>query len=331
METMNGCEFEMRTLLLASLLTGLASQPPACLADGNNVVSTGAPIKGGIHDDAQVQSSTRLFTQPAAVKPLPVQQYSGAPNRVKKTAPVPPVVKPKVEQKPTDEQPKPEVKLWGRAEDKEEEKEAKPSARLWGEPPEATDGTPAKKTPAAKSGNGSTPAYGVKSYQPGYEVTEVKVLPPVRPGMRSVAGRLRVSAAPREAVAAQLSLPRHVPANWSEWYDRVAHAIYQVWQQQSVGPGDAAIRTTVFDTNDVDCQITDFQPAGDIARHAEAESRFRDAALAAVSSLDKSSVCQFPAVHPKKVSFDVHLSRLVDGPAGCRVIHTNEADRVTQH
>jgi hypothetical protein len=126
--------------------------------------------------------------------------------------------------------------------------------------------------------------------------------------------------------ATQFVLPEQLPANWDEWYQRVAGAIYQVWVQQNVCPGVAIVQATIWDSHAAEGQIVDFTPAGDLARNVRAESSYRDAALRAVNSLDNSSICAFPAEHPKKVVFDIQLSRLVDGPAGCKVVHTHESE-----
>jgi hypothetical protein len=144
-----------------------------------------------------------------------------------------------------------------------------------------------------------------------------KLMPDAAPAPRATG--------PQPLAAKQLALPHHLPANWNEWYQNVARAIYQVWQQEQVCPGTATVRTTVFAGQEVDSQIFEFKPAADLKRDAPAESFFRDAALKSVNSIDKSAVCLFPAdQHPKKVVFDIQLTRLVDGPAGCEVVHTHQ-------
>jgi hypothetical protein len=172
------------------------------------------------------------------------------------------------------------------------------------------------------------------TFKPGYAVTQVHQ-PPTRRTItsagilnnQSALGRLRGdSAAPKELAATEFVLPAHIPATWDEWYQGVAHAIYQVWVQQNVCPGSATVRTTVWDTQDAEGQVMDFTPAADIRRNARTESDYREAALKSVNSLDKARVCVFPAKHPKKVVFDIQLTRLVNGPAGCQVVHTDQSE-----
>ncbi|HEY9774571.1 MAG TPA: hypothetical protein V6C81_12280 [Planktothrix sp.] len=318
------------------LIACLAASKQCCLADSSrqSAPASQLPLKGGVDHAASVQSSTSLFTDTQDANHIQPQQFSGAPNRGAKPVAVPPVVKknpPKEPPKSAGDEEKPPTKLWGQVDDKNEE-EPKKGPKLWGEPPEQPDGEKGRKPHIAKLGGGepSSPSNGVTSWQPGYGVTEVKVLPTPKPALSAVAGRLRPQPRAREAVAAQLALPRHLPANWNEWYDRVARAIYQVWQQQSVKPGSATVRATVYDSTDVDCAVTDFEAAADLQRNPVTESHFRDAALCAVSSIDKSTVCQFPLVHPRKVSFDIQLTRLADGPAGCHVIRVRDSEQTTK-
>jgi len=114
------------------------------------------------------------------------------------------------------------------------------------------------------------------------------------------------------------------PSNWQQWYERVAHAIYGQWKQQTtVGPGNSMVLITVNRLHDVECKIVDFSPAADVQRDIAAESRFRDASLKSVSSLNGNPLWEFPVSKkpPRQIVFDMQFKHGVGETAGCEVVH----------
>jgi hypothetical protein len=80
---------------------------------------------------------------------------------------------------------------------------------------------------------------------------------------------------------------------------------------------------TVYRTHDVECKIVDFSPAADVQRDLAAESRFRDASLKSVSSLNGDLLWEFPVSKkpPKQIVFDMQFKHGVGETAGCEVVH----------
>jgi len=120
------------------------------------------------------------------------------------------------------------------------------------------------------------------------------------------------------------------PANWDEWYQRIARAIYQRWKQNSTGPGSAILTITVFNSRDVDSKVTEFVPALDAERNAQTESAFKDVALKSVSSLSGDDIWQFPAsaASLKHIVFDMELKHAVGETAGCKVVHMHDGAKI---
>ncbi len=117
------------------------------------------------------------------------------------------------------------------------------------------------------------------------------------------------------------------PTTWDEWYERVAHAIYEQWKQQTtVGAGNSIVLITAYRTHDVDCKIVDFSPAADVKRDLGAETRFRDASLRSVTSLNRDPVWEFPVSEhpPKKIVFDMQFKHGVGETGGCEVVHMQD-------
>jgi hypothetical protein len=340
---------DRRERLIALIITfAIASACPlsASAADSGGSTATdttGKVLKGDVHDAGMLVPSATLIPGSDQKQAAPVQQYAG--SEQDKLHPHTPPKGPVPVKKPGDgagkgTQPPPPPKLWGTASDDERPANTPPA---WGQetPVRPAIAPPAAvRLPAPKKPTSITPPDGVMTWQPGHAVKQVKpqvaepmhftwaelnaILMNKRSLMPNAAAPPRATG-PQPLAAKQLALPHHLPANWNEWYQNVAHAIYQVWQQEQVCPGTATVRTTVFAGQEVDCRIFEFKAAADLKRNASAESFFRDAALKSVNSIDKSAVCQFPAdQHPKKVVFDIQLTRLVDGPAGCEVVHTHQ-------
>ncbi len=129
---------------------------------------------------------------------------------------------------------------------------------------------------------------------------------------------------PPEMRASQLALPSLPPVGtWDAWYQRVAKAMYNRWQQNHPGAGLSTVLITAYNTRDVDCRITTFTPAEGASRDAAAEGQFKNTALQCVSSLSKDPIWQFPtcAGSLKKVTFEIELKHAVGEDNGCRVVH----------
>ncbi len=130
--------------------------------------------------------------------------------------------------------------------------------------------------------------------------------------------------------ATQMTLPEAkviAPANWDQWYQKVAKAIYAQWcQQTTIGPGSAMVVITVFRSRDIDCKIESFTPVDDKKRNLKEESAFKAASLRSVSSLNQTGVWEFPVAQkpPKKVTFDMEFKHAVGSIPGCQVVHTHD-------
>jgi hypothetical protein len=184
-----------------------------------------------------------------------------------------------------------------------------------------------------------TPRNGIMTWGPGYSTA---IVPPSHfssletnlnwSNQKVNANRIGLQQPPAmpQLKAIEMTLPEAKvapPANWDEWYERVAHAIYGQWKQQSaVGPGNATVLITAYRTHDVDCKIEDFTPAADVKRDLNAETRFRDASLRSVSSLSRDPLWEFPIGQnqPKKIVFDMQFKHGVGEAAGCEVVHMHD-------
>ena len=115
------------------------------------------------------------------------------------------------------------------------------------------------------------------------------------------------------------------PANWEQWYQRVARAIYDHWRINAVGPGKATVLITIYDTRNVDCKVVDFAPADGAGRNVATETAFRVSALKTITGLDGDQVWQFPNEDdlPNKVVFDMQFDHAVGTTPGCAVVHTH--------
>lgn len=104
---------------------------------------------------------------------------------------------------------------------------------------------------------------------------------------------------------------------WDEWYSRVARAIYSRWQYADVGPGTARVSITVDRQHNLSCQVVAFIPAPDVTRDVEEETAFKLAAFRAVNQISSFEIPRFPSSFENdKVTFEVDLKRIVDGPSG---------------
>jgi hypothetical protein len=184
-----------------------------------------------------------------------------------------------------------------------------------------------------------TPRNGIMTWSPGYSTA---IVPPshfssletnLNWSNKNVnASRIGLQQPPAmpQLKAIEMTLPEAKvppPANWDEWYERVAHAIYGQWKQQTaVGPGTSTVLITAYRTHDVDCKIEDFTPAADVKRDLNAETRFRDASLRSVSSLSRDPLWEFPVSQktPKMIVFDMQFKHGVGEAAGCEVVHIHD-------
>ena len=215
---------------------------------------------------------------------------------------------------------------------------------------------PSKTSAPLKWDYTATPSNGVMNWAPGYSVTELPrpVQRRAETSMQFSTNQSRMNAlmearnkqlkaqravqqvlpGPTEMKATQLALPKAkaLPptTNWEQWYSRVARAIYEQWKQNSVGPGEATVLITAYNTHDVDCRITDFTAAEDVKRDAATETRFKQAALSAVSSLSGDDIWSFPLARttPKKVSFDMQFKHAVGEKNGCQVVHVHDESQI---
>ena len=135
---------------------------------------------------------------------------------------------------------------------------------------------------------------------------------------------------PRLAVAQRLSVfhaGHDDIIDWDGWYKRVSNSIYQVWAKTDAYPGEAKVMVTVWKGRAVDCRISDYAPAADVARDAAKEAAFRQAAINSIYALQKCEILDFPYESQKrKVVFEVDMQALVNGTVGCAVdpLHDSE-------
>ena len=114
---------------------------------------------------------------------------------------------------------------------------------------------------------------------------------------------------------------------WEQWYDHIAHAIYDHWRQIDAGPGTANVRVTIFSSRDVECQVRSFDPAPDIARDAVKETAFREAAVRAIDSVRPYEILDFPFLSQRKqATFDIDMRRSVNGPVGCEIVAVHDTE-----
>jgi hypothetical protein len=117
------------------------------------------------------------------------------------------------------------------------------------------------------------------------------------------------------------------PANWDEWYRRVAKAVYEQWKQKAIGPGKSTLTVTVYNGHNVDAKVVEFIPAEGANRDGKTESTFREASIMSVTNLDGLPLWEFPVTKPvtKKIAFDMEFDHIVGEPAGVQVIrrHAN--------
>ena len=182
----------------------------------------------------------------------------------------------------------------------------------------------------------STATNGIMTWAPGYAS---EIVTPRRESQAGVHGVLRTDSAlaPRPLLAQFRSTPRLLTellapkekrcATWEEWYKRVCKTVYDQWLIDDSGPGKTCIHVTVWSSRDLDCRVSDFSPAPDVIRDSLQESAFRASALRAVRSLDRCLVLEFPLRYPgRNVSFDLEISRAIDGRFGCQVVATRGSE-----
>ncbi len=115
---------------------------------------------------------------------------------------------------------------------------------------------------------------------------------------------------PMQLKAQPLVLPGLPPvfhaSNWDEWYKHVAAAVYERWSRVDVRPGSASVRITAWKNHGVDCRIVGFTPVSDLQRDADAEVKFREAAIATVNTFNGDGLWEFPPMvnAPKSIVFD---------------------------
>ena len=113
------------------------------------------------------------------------------------------------------------------------------------------------------------------------------------------------------------SLNATVAPTWSDWYHRVAGAIYARWQSVDVGPGVATVRVTVSSDRNLSAQVEDFQPADNVSRNVDAETNFKQCALNAVQLVKQYEIPKFPEnADLPRVTFDLEMKRNVESKPG---------------
>jgi hypothetical protein len=187
---------------------------------------------------------------------------------------------------------------------------------------------PAKSGPAPAVAASNLATNGIMTWAPGYASTRIPLsteasVHGVLQGDRGLAARPLVAqfrSTPR--LLTELLAPQAKRCeNWDDWYKQVCKTVYDQWLIDQTGPGKACIHVTVWSTRDLECKIVDFSPAPGTSRDVAQETKFREAALQSVRSLDRCSVLEFPTRFVgRMVSFDLDISRAVDGPFGCEVV-----------
>jgi hypothetical protein len=201
-----------------------------------------------------------------------------------------------------------------------------------------------------------TPRNGIMTWAPGYSVTDItpkriltthvkltQAYPRAQVGRaQSILPALDLRPVPKLTPsrsslglkAIELALPKEqIPPviTWDEWYARAARAVYDQWQQDTVGPGSATLLITVFNSHDVDSKVIDFSPAAGASRDAALETKFRSAAIRAVSSLNGAGIWEFPiaTIRTRKVAFTMEFKRAVGESAGCYIVHTHDSQQLS--
>jgi hypothetical protein len=320
------------SLLLTSVYPSFADDTSTATTPGKGTV-----LHSSLQDQENMQSSVKLLLAPppapkpppAPVKPLQssVQQFSG--DAVKGEHPLSGVVNqaPRV--------------LQGGAQN------------VFKQPPQIV---PTKivpffrpAPPVRKWNFTATPRNGTMIWDPNYAVRKVPVAELQRrnlnlsldlPGSTNLQlsnpatsiKRLEFSAPqptppppPAELKAVQFEIPEAKlppPANWDEWYRRVAKAVYEQWKQKAIGPGKSTLTVTVFNTHNVDAKVVEFIPAEGANRDGKAETTFREASIMSITNLDGLPLWEFPVAKtvPKKIAFDMEFDHSVGEPAGVTVV-----------
>ncbi|HEY9681294.1 MAG TPA: hypothetical protein V6C86_06930 [Oculatellaceae cyanobacterium] len=126
---------------------------------------------------------------------------------------------------------------------------------------------------------------------------------------------------------------KSIAINWSDWYRRICRCVYDQWLLDEATPGRALARVTVWPGREIEARVLNFTPAEEV-RDAKRETAFRETALRAINSLEKTSVLDYPIQSSRqKIVFDLDMARSVSGPSGCQVaaLHDIEGKRVTTY
>lgn len=121
------------------------------------------------------------------------------------------------------------------------------------------------------------------------------------------------------ATAQILSVPHSsMGADWDAWYDKIGRSIYSRWERAEVGPGAAKVRITVDQFRNLSCQVVGFRTAAYAEADSISETAFRVTALRAVNDLSQYEIPELPPlpVNKHSVTFDLEMSRTVNGPSG---------------
>ena len=183
---------------------------------------------------------------------------------------------------------------------------------------------------------------GVTSWRPGYEIKKIPTANKPKDATnanRAVAAS--TPAGPPVMQATPLLLPElraqaaaEQKLGWNGWYKLMGKALYSRWQYAEVGAGTAIVRVTIDQARDVSGRLIDFTPAEGITPNPAAEIKFREAAVRAVNNVRPFEIPNLPPMMGrKKVTFDVEMSRKVDGPVGvniARIDPDTEKDEIEQ-
>lgn len=156
--------------------------------------------------------------------------------------------------------------------------------------------------------------------------------------LEAKARKIPVPQAPPPAVALQatpkLLTELHSSAkrsvNWDEWYRRVCKVVYENWEIDMANPGRTCVRVTAWPGREIEARILSFTPAEGASRDARRETAFRETAMHAVNSLEKTPVLDFPLSSNRgKIVFDLDMNRAVNGPSGIQIAGFHDVEDTT--
>jgi hypothetical protein len=154
---------------------------------------------------------------------------------------------------------------------------------------------------------------GTKKPEAALEATAKKIPIPLAPPLA-----VALQATPKLLTEMHSNVKRSI--NWDEWYKRVCQVVYDNWEIDQANPGKSCVRVTAWPGREIEARVLSFTPAQGASRDAKRETAFRETALRAVNSLEKTPVLDFPLRSNRgKIIFDLDMNRAVNGPSGIQV------------